>query len=160
MEQKNNEHRVTLRLSQKTYDNVQKLFELWQEKPYLISNFPSTTNARFNMLIRDFTQILLTLQSGTSKKNYEDLLKASLGTKDPVAKLLHKDNLKLMDRINAMFYLLMISNKVLAENGGLKELESMFEFGTREYAVFHELQRMVDEDNKRLFINTKNRKKI
>ena len=105
MEQKNNEHRVTLRLSQKTYDNVQKLFELWQEKPYLISNFPSTTNARFNMLIRDFTQILLTLQSGTSKKNYEDLLKASLGTKDPVAKLLHKDNLKLMDRINAMFYL-------------------------------------------------------
>ena len=58
-----------------------------------------------------------------------------------------------------MFYLLLISNKVLAENGGLKELGSMFEYGTPEYKIYHELMNLVDEDNKRLFASVRQKNK-
>ena len=39
------------------------------------------------------------------------------------------------------------------------ELESMYEFGTDEYDLRNKLRQQVDEDNKRLFIKTKQKNK-
>ena len=57
--------------------------------------------------------------------------------------------------MNELYYLQMIATKVLIETGGLNDLESMFEFGSTEYKTHQALKQLVDEDNKRLFIETK-----
>ena len=58
-----------------------------------------------------------------------------------------------MNRINEILYLLMATNQavVRVDKDDWKNMQSMFEFGTRENEIYAKLSQMVETDNKKLF---------
>ncbi|WP_225431108.1 hypothetical protein [Limosilactobacillus mucosae] len=65
----------------------------------------------------------------------------------------------MLDRINEMIYLEMANAKKSGAVNNLYELESMYDFGTPEYNLRNKLRQQVAEDNKQLFIKTKQKNK-
>ena len=153
------ENKMTVRFYKKTSAQLAYVEKLWENNPMLVDKMPGTRNVFINMLLTDYLSIIIKNQDGNNKVTYEDLKKKLLTPKNTQLEELKRNQYHLEDRINAMFYLLLISNKVLAENGGLKELGSMFEYGTPEYKIYHELMNLVDEDNKRLFASVRQKNK-
>ena len=158
------ENHFSTRFCDKTKANLNYLLALWEAKPYLIKKLPNNRNALINTLLTDYTNFLIEMQRGNSKKTYDQIateLNHSRSESETIEKLhkenqkLHKDNMQLLNRLNELYYLEMIATKVLIETGGLEDLESMFEFGSTEYKTHQALQQLVDEDNKRLFVKTK-----
>lgn len=158
------ENHFSTRFYDKTRANLNYLLALWEAKPYLIKKLPNNRNALINKLLTDYTNFLIEMQRGNSKKTYNQIsseLNSSKEENETIEKLrkenhkLHKDIMQLLNRINELYYLEMIATKVLIETGGLNDLESTFEFGSTEYKTHQALKQLVDKDNKRLFVKTK-----
>ncbi|MGJ3921336.1 hypothetical protein ACLOC9_07830 [Limosilactobacillus mucosae] len=161
------QNHFSIRLYDKTVANLNYLLAQWNAKPFLIKRMPDNRSALINMLLTDYSNYLIEEQRQDKKKSYDQIaaeLNHSRSERETVEKLhrenekLHKDNMQLLNRLNELYYLQMIATKVLIETGGLNDLESMFEFGSTEYKIHQALQQLVDEDNKRLFVKTKNQK--
>lgn len=158
----------SIRLYEKTMTNLSYLLAQWEAKPYLIKNAPDNRSALINMLLIDYTNFLIEEQRQNPKKSYDQIaaeLNSSSSQRETADHLqsefdqLHKGQYQLLDRINEMLYLEMANAKKLGAVDHLYELESMYEFGTFEYNLRNKLRQQVDEDNKRLFIKSKQKNK-
>ncbi len=74
----------------------------------------------------------------SSKKVYETIYQEFLSTHDTKLNNLIKHEQKQMNRINEILYLLMATNQavVRVDKDDWKNMQSMFEFGTRENEIY------------------------
>lgn len=151
----------SIRLYDKTMSNLNYLLAQWDKKPYLIKNAPDNRSALINMLLIDYTNFLIEEQRQNPKKSYDQIaveLNYSESEHETINQL-HKEYFQLLDRINEMIYLEMANAKKSGAVNHLYELESTYEFGTPEYNLRNKLRQQVAEDNKQLFIKTKQKDK-
>ncbi|MCC4487530.1 hypothetical protein [Limosilactobacillus reuteri] len=145
--------RTTLRMTKSTESKINYFEAKLENNPALIKNIPSSNNGLINMLLNDYLTLIINAWNKSPRKRYETIYQEFLSTHDTKLNNLIKHEQKQMNRINEILYLLMATNQavVRVDKDDWKNMQSMFEFGTRENEIYAKLSQMVEIDNKKLF---------
>ena len=145
--------RTTLRMTKSTESKINYFEAKLENNPALIKNIPSSNNGLINMLLNDYLTLIINAWNKSPRKRYETIYQEFLFSHDTKLNNLIKHEQKQMNRINEILYLLMATNQavVRVDKDDWKNMQSMFEFGTRENEIYAKLSQMIETDNKKLF---------
>lgn len=147
---------IALRLTKRLRENLDFLKNQVIAYPGIMKEYPNSQNALLNMLLTDYTNLLINVWKDGSKRTYSSIYSSFYQKKgEPELKKLVRHEQKMMDRINELMYLQLSINKVinLTDQDYLKDTKSFLDYGTPEYEIRTKLKRLVDQDNKKLFIS-------
>lgn len=147
---------INFRPTKQLSSNLIFLKNLFVANPGIIQNEPTSQNALLNLLLTDYTNLLINVWKDGSKRTYSTIYSSFYQKKgEPELKKLVRHEQEMMDRINELMYLQLSINKVinLTDQDYLKDTKSFLDYGTPEYEIRTKLKRLVDQDNKKLFVS-------